>query len=132
MWFIKADADEEHPDTEPTPYLAGHGMEATPVYIRSSNPISQVEISGRALQVYHIKRDNVNVGLPVETELGNFLRNQVVQIDPVLHGIQHPPDRVNRTEQFSWVDTSVGTAKRIFAGIGDNIYNFMNPRKPSS
>lgn len=137
MYSVKADADQEHPATEATPYLAGHGMDATPVYFLPSNPINQACLDGRCLQVYHVKQDNVL--RPVEGRITEVLRNQSVTLDPVEESQQHPPDRVERSlptrgmlfPQFSWVDTSVGTAKRILGYVGDNIYNIVNPRKPN-
>lgn len=136
MHAVKADADQEHPATEQIPYLAGHGMDATPVYFMPSNPINQVLLDGRIMQVYHVKQDNRLQ--PIEGRITEVLRNQSVTLDPVEESHVHMPDRVERSQptrgvpfsQFSWVDTSIGTAKRILGYVGDNIYNLTNPRKP--
>lgn len=148
-WRIKSDADEEHPRTELTPMLAGHGMEAEPVYILPSNPVTQACIEGRCVQVWHVKQDNARA--PVEEALTDFLRNQAVQFDPVQSGIRHPPDRVQLSRgvrefreevpwematgqrprgMFSWVDTSIGTTRKVLGVIGENIYGLINPQKP--
>lgn len=137
MWTVKAEADQEHPATEAIPYLSGHGMDATPVYFLPSNPINQVCLDGRCMQVYHVKQDNRLQ--PVEGRITEVLRNQSFTVDAVDESQMHMPDRVERSvptkgvpfSQFSWVDTSVGTAKRILGYVGDNIYNLTNARKPS-
>lgn len=135
LWRIKSEGDQEHPETETSPYLMGHGMDVTPVYFLPSNPINQVSIEGRHLQVYHVKQDNIR--LPVEAHLAGTLRNELMIVDPISEETGHPSDRVERSvgwrlpfPQFSWVDTSVGTAKRILGYVGENIYNITNQRKP--
>lgn len=137
QWKVKGEADLYHPDTETQEYLFAHGMDAEPVYVLPSNPISQASIDGRCLQVYHVKQDNVT--LPVEAELANTLRYQTLVSDPIEESHRHLPDRVERSSawrlpfaQFSWVDTSVGTAKRVLGYIGENLYGLVNPPKPSA
>lgn len=136
LWRIKSEGDLQHPETEPSPYLAGHGMDVEPVYIWPSNPINQACVHGRCLQVYHIKQDNVL--MPVEANLNEILRNQSIVLDAADESQQHLPDRVERSagwrvpfSQFSWADASVGTAKRILGWVGDNIYNLTNAPKPN-
>lgn len=128
QWRTRGDAEQYgHVATEPQHYLASHGMDAEPVYVMPSNPISQACIDGRCLQVYHIKQNNI--ASPTEMKMADFLRNEALQIDPVESGTTHPPGRVHLSTgwrlpapQFSWVDTSVGTVKSALGKIGELVY----------